>query len=161
MDDERAPSLSERAPLVEAVRLLEARMRDVAAIAAPDPFSFMTLHQAFLFQHLARAPGGLPQATLVERVNTSAPAVSQMVGRMVLKRLVTIERHPLNERTRLVVPTERGFADYDWVLRMVASEDRRWRGGGNPDAAGTVSLDTYVESGMALWRWERGKGPMP
>ncbi|MFV0285552.1 MAG: MarR family transcriptional regulator [Demequina sp.] len=161
MDDENTPALSSRAPLLEAVRLLQTQMRDAAAAVAPDPISFMTLYQAFLFQHIARAPGGLPLATLVERLQTSAAAVSQMVDRMARKGLVDVEQHPRDGRCKLVIPTDRGYRDYDWAIGAATRHDQRWRLAAARSADEAPGIDDYVASGMALWRWERRSVPMP
>lgn len=156
MRDERPPSLSEHAPLVNTVRILEARQRDVAANVAPDPLFFMTLQQAFLFQHVARVPSGLPMVVLANRALTSAAAVTQMVRRMALRGFVNVEPHPHDGRCRLVTPTAKGYREYEHVFSSAVQQDQRWSG----DAAkrvshdGVVSIERYARAGLELWRLE-------
>ena len=156
MRDERPPSLSESAPLVNTVRILEARQRDVAANVAPDPIFFMTLHQAFLFQHVARVPGGLPLVVLANRALTSAAAVTQMVRRMALRGFIDVEPHPEDGRCRLVKPTAKGYREYEGVLSIVVQQDQRWSeyASKHMRQGGTVSIEGYAQAGLELWRLE-------
>lgn len=161
MRHEHTPTLNERAPLVAAVRMLEVAQRDVAANAAPDPFHFMTMPQAFLFQYVLWAPNGVPQATLVEHLHTTPAAVSQMVRRMARIGLVRLDKHPTDGRCTLVVATEKGREQYAWVSSTIASRDRQWHAASSRRHTHAEGLDAYVRGGLALWKWDRGLTSWP
>ncbi|WP_159449398.1 MarR family transcriptional regulator [Demequina sp. NBRC 110051] len=116
----------------------------------------MTLHQAFLFQHVARRPSGVPLVVLANHALTSAAAVTQMVRRMALRGFIDVERDPENGRCRLVTPTAKGYHEYERVFSIAVQQDQLWSGYASRHMrlGGAVSIEGYAQAGLELWRRE-------
>jgi DNA-binding MarR family transcriptional regulator len=118
MSDRPATSLEVGELLQELVNRVSHRQGQLLTVLTEE---CVTLQQVLLLRHLQALGEGTP-STVAGRMHMSPPAVSQMVDRLVLLKLVTRREAPDDRRRKSIALTARGRALLERVRTVRTAE---------------------------------------